>query len=620
MTLSHFGLAALDYAAQGLAVFPLAPRSKIPLTTDGFKSATTDPSIITAWWTAHPRANIGGVPASAGLVALDIDTPSCWSLAMTLGLLSEPTHRVTTGLSQPGAETCHLYFKHPAPARDTRLGNTIIVRGANGYVVLPPSIHPVTGQAYLSDTSLRDAVPLPDRAALELMVQQSNAAASERASVALNTDAVTPGDRHATLVSVAGKLAAHGLLGTEGAALLHAYNTAHCSPPKPRPEVDSIWEYTTRREGAKRADEAALNATVDLSNLTTPHPTQRTILRVSELMQQPPDVPFLVDQLLPADGLAVLWAPASTGKTFVTLDIALHVALGRPWMGRTTKQADVLWVVGEGFAGMRSRVAAWLAFHDTDAGELEPHFLVRRVAWDITDAAHRYEVLTELKELAVTPSLVVIDTLSANGPAGFDDSDTADMKRMMDAARSVRDTYPATVLFTHHTGHDVSRMRGSTDFRGAVDASLKLTPAGGDGAVLLSIDKARDFATPEPIALKLTPAHGAQIVTGADAVDLSVLLASASKGVLDVLHALRDAGRALRVGELGEASGAGKYVHKLLRDCETQQYVVLHVSHNVKSWTLSEAGRRIVEANTPTPVLTLSPAPGTAQTDAKNTA
>jgi Bifunctional DNA primase/polymerase, N-terminal len=56
--------AALAYAKQGFAVFPLAPRSKLPLIparegSHGLHDATTDLDQIGAWWTAHPTANIG---------------------------------------------------------------------------------------------------------------------------------------------------------------------------------------------------------------------------------------------------------------------------------------------------------------------------------------------------------------------------------------------------------------------------------------------------------------------------------------------------------------------------------------------------------------------------------
>jgi hypothetical protein len=56
--------AALAYALAGVYVFPLAPRSKVPLIParnggHGLHDATTDLDVIRSWWQAHPTANLG---------------------------------------------------------------------------------------------------------------------------------------------------------------------------------------------------------------------------------------------------------------------------------------------------------------------------------------------------------------------------------------------------------------------------------------------------------------------------------------------------------------------------------------------------------------------------------
>src|SRR5690606_8197139 len=61
--------AALAYARQGWAVFPLKPgQKKPPLTTHGYKDATTDPEAIRAWWGKWPAANIGLACGASGVV------------------------------------------------------------------------------------------------------------------------------------------------------------------------------------------------------------------------------------------------------------------------------------------------------------------------------------------------------------------------------------------------------------------------------------------------------------------------------------------------------------------------------------------------------------------------
>jgi hypothetical protein len=69
--------AALAYAVRGLPVFPCrwcGPCRKHPLTPNGFFNASTNPTVITAWWRRWPQALIG-VPTGcgSGLIVLDVD-------------------------------------------------------------------------------------------------------------------------------------------------------------------------------------------------------------------------------------------------------------------------------------------------------------------------------------------------------------------------------------------------------------------------------------------------------------------------------------------------------------------------------------------------------------------
>lgn len=144
--LSALGLAALEYSAErGWPVFPVEPRGKRPLVAGGFHSASTHPEAVCAWWDVHPDANIGFSPGAAGLLVLDFDRPEAETFAAELGLLDVPTLEVVTARGR------HLYFRLP---RGVTIGNVstwaaagIDVRSANGYVLLPPSVHP-TGHVY----------------------------------------------------------------------------------------------------------------------------------------------------------------------------------------------------------------------------------------------------------------------------------------------------------------------------------------------------------------------------------------------------------------------------------------------------------------------------------------
>ena len=67
--------AAIEYASMGMAVFPLKPRDKKPITAHGVHEATTDFDQITKWWKKNPNANIGIAcgQVSGGLTVIDVD-------------------------------------------------------------------------------------------------------------------------------------------------------------------------------------------------------------------------------------------------------------------------------------------------------------------------------------------------------------------------------------------------------------------------------------------------------------------------------------------------------------------------------------------------------------------
>lgn len=158
---------ALRYAAFGFAVFPCAPRDKVPLLPrskggNGFHDATTDETRIRQWWTRAPLANIGLFPGSAGYVVLDVDDPTASDyLEDRFGVrVADHPCVVTT------ARGWHLYFRAPAGVefgnRKVEKGRGIDVRAHHGYVLAPPSIHP-TGKVYRWTTleHLENAPVLP---------------------------------------------------------------------------------------------------------------------------------------------------------------------------------------------------------------------------------------------------------------------------------------------------------------------------------------------------------------------------------------------------------------------------------------------------------------------------
>jgi hypothetical protein len=138
--------AALAYAAQGIPIFPVVERGKAPATEHGFKDATTDPALISAWF-AIGDWNIGTEPGASNQLVVDIDNKNgkggsrVWA-----DLCAEHGDPPATMIVRTPNNGWHIYFEGTAPSgagtERRGLGPGIDARSIGGYVLLPPSVLP----------------------------------------------------------------------------------------------------------------------------------------------------------------------------------------------------------------------------------------------------------------------------------------------------------------------------------------------------------------------------------------------------------------------------------------------------------------------------------------------
>ncbi len=138
--------AALEYAANGWRVLPLAPRGKRPLVKGWEDKASTDPRQINEWYRQFPGMNLGVLcGATSGIVVLDVDPRNKGDDHIDAVIAHEGLeliYRVRTG---SGGR--HLYFRHPGGVVESKTGKFGMAPGverkADGghLVVAPPSVH-----------------------------------------------------------------------------------------------------------------------------------------------------------------------------------------------------------------------------------------------------------------------------------------------------------------------------------------------------------------------------------------------------------------------------------------------------------------------------------------------
>lgn len=173
------------------------------------------------------------------------------------------------------------------------------------------------------------------------------------------------------------------------------------------------------------------------------------------------------------DGEASAWygAPGS-GKSVLIQDVALHIAAGLEWHGRTVKRGAVLYVALERRSLVERRAIAFrnhCGLPDLPFAVIGGPLDLRnpKAADSVVDCVR--EVEAETGELV---TLIVLDTVS-RAIAGGDENSSADMGAIVGATSKLQAETKAHVAWVHHiptAGGE--RLRGHGALLGAMDTTI----------------------------------------------------------------------------------------------------------------------------------------------------
>jgi hypothetical protein len=206
-----------------------------------------------------------------------------------------------------------------------------------------------------------------------------------------------------------------------------------------------------------------------------PQPRIRLVM-AGELKDEP--VTWLIDGLLPASGFAALYGKPGSYKSFAALYLAAMIALGLRAFDRTCSQGDVVYLAGEGGAGLKRRWDALRQHHN-----LPPDTPIAfvRAQLNLRSTLEDAEALVEaVKAKGLKPKLLVVDTL-ARAFAGGNENSSEDMGAFIAVIAYVMQALDCAILIVHHSGKDEARgQRGHSSLLGAVDAELEVTKLSDD--------------------------------------------------------------------------------------------------------------------------------------------
>ena len=215
-------------------------------------------------------------------------------------------------------------------------------------------------------------------------------------------------------------------------------------------------------------------------------------------------VSYAVQEVLPTGALVLCSGESEAGKSFLAVGLAGSLATGRSFLGwRVREPGQVVYLAGEGQAGIGVRLRAWKLFHG-----IAPSTRIGVSTWlepfALTDAAARRRFLSAIRH--TSPRAVIVDTY--NVFSGVDDENSAgETGRFLRAVRALqRDLDGAAIIIVHHRNAAGDKARGSTALHAGVDVAWKLERT--DDLRTFASEKAKDGAGFESLSVTLRAVDG----------------------------------------------------------------------------------------------------------------
>ena len=184
---------------------------------------------------------------------------------------------------------------------------------------------------------------------------------------------------------------------------------------------------------------------------------------------------WLINDVCEKESVIAIFGQAKAGKSFITVDMAACIALGKEWHGHKAHQAPVVYLAGEGIRNISRRFLAWSKINKADIHQA-PLMISSRGARLLDDKEHQLlkDTISATEDQHGDIGMIIVDTLARNFGGGNENS-TEDMNAFIERIDDLKDTFKSCISIVHHTGHNSgTRARGSSVLPAAVDAEYKV--------------------------------------------------------------------------------------------------------------------------------------------------
>lgn len=189
------------------------------------------------------------------------------------------------------------------------------------------------------------------------------------------------------------------------------------------------------------------------------------VLSASDL----PDVEFVVRDLFPV-GLAILVAPPKTGKSFLSMELALAVSSGGSFLGFQTTQGGALYLALEDSPNRLKKRMEMLLEEKTTPQELNFATQINNLSSGLLEQLDLYITQHPNNRLIIIDTLAFVRGEHQRGESAYK-TDYADLSKI----KKFADAHKQCVLVIHHTrkmtnpSDPFDQISGTNGIAGAVD-------------------------------------------------------------------------------------------------------------------------------------------------------
>jgi RecA-family ATPase len=245
------------------------------------------------------------------------------------------------------------------------------------------------------------------------------------------------------------------------------------------------------------------------STLTLPNLANR-LIRFETIMKEPlPPIDWLVEGLIPRGERTLLYGEWGCMKSWVLLHLGLHIAAGKPWLGRfpIAQPRSVLYLDEEmPERALRRRIKQLGIGAELATGDL-PFCAISHLGSRFREG-YAEDLLKELRDKGFDPDVVIVETFRR--VLVGNENEASDVSAFWQNVSPIQ-SEGKSLIVSHHMrkpstmGHDPNRNRasGSTDIMGGADNAFSVTRKHGEDAITIECEKARTTEEPSPFVMSL---------------------------------------------------------------------------------------------------------------------